>query len=318
MQNPVWLVGSGSMAAEYIKVLTAQNRLFVVIGRGDESAGRCEEQTGCSVIRGGIDAFLESRPSPCSHAIVAVNDDALAETTMKLLRHGVKKILVEKPAGLSGVELAKVAELATCEEADVFVGYNRRFFSSVLKAKEIVEDEGGVNAFCFEFTERSDQIAGLSQNKAVKEKWFLANSTHVVDLAFYLGGIPRDIKCFTSGGLGWHPAASIFAGAGIADNGALFSYHANWESAGRWAVEIMTRKSRLIFRPMEKLQIQEKGQFEITEVAIGNDLDLQFKPGIFRQLEAFLAGEFRELCTIASQAQKMELFQRMAGYQSGQ
>ena len=40
---------------------------------------------------------------------------------------------------------------ATSEkEANVFVAYNRRFYASVLKAQEIIEEDGGVTSFNFE------------------------------------------------------------------------------------------------------------------------------------------------------------------------
>ena len=42
---------------------------------------------------------------------------------------------------------------------------------------------------CFEFTEWSHNIR-LKLNQQVKESWFLANSTHVVDLVFHLIGLP--------------------------------------------------------------------------------------------------------------------------------
>ena len=65
---------------------------------------------------------------------------------------------------------------------------------------------------------------------------------HVVDLAFYLCGKPDEISCYTTGGLNWHSAASVFAGAGITKKNVLFSYNANWGAPGRWGVEIMTKK----------------------------------------------------------------------------
>ena len=50
-----------------------------------------------------------------------------------------------------------------------------------------------------------------------------------------------------------------FSGAGISISGALFSYQANWQSAGRWSVEILTKKNRLILCPLEELKVQKRG-----------------------------------------------------------
>ena len=172
--------------------------------------------------------------------------------TIQLLQANVKRVLVEKPAGLNCDQIRKVADETKKQKAEVLVAYNRRFYASTLKAKEFLKEDGGVTSFNFEFTEWSHEIEKLKKAPGVKENWFLANSTHVVDLAFYLGGKPKEICCYTGGGLEWHPTASIFAGAGVSETGALFSYQANWESAGRWSLEILTKKHRLIFRPLEK------------------------------------------------------------------
>ena len=126
--------------------------------------------------------------------------------------------------------------------AKVFIAYNRRFYRAVSEAKRLIEGDGGVTSFNFEFTEWSHEIERLSKAPGVKEKWFLGNSTHVVDLAFFLGGKPSEISCYTQGGTDWHPTASLFSGAGVSEHGALFSYNANWESAGRWGVEVLTKK----------------------------------------------------------------------------
>ena len=38
------------------------------------------------------------------------------------------------------------------------------------------------------------EIEKLNKVPGIKENWFLGNSTHVVDLAFYLGGKPKQIS----------------------------------------------------------------------------------------------------------------------------
>ena len=250
--NNVWLIGAGLMAQDYIKVLKALENNFIVIGRGEETSKQCEEVTGCEVRTGGLKQFLDTKPQCCSHAIVSVGVEKLYETTKELLEFGVKNILVEKPAGLYKEEFETLVQIAQAQKATVVVAYNRRFYASVLKAQEIIKKDGGVTSFNFEFTEWGHVIAPLKKADGVKEKWFLGNSTHVVDLAFYLGGKPKELCSFTQGSLDWHSSASVFSGAGISTKNALFSYQADWGSAGRWSVEILTKENRLILRPMEK------------------------------------------------------------------
>lgn len=313
--NRVWLIGAGPMAQDYIKVLDDLKIDFTVIGRSEETAKQCEEATGCSVLQGGLCDFIQQKPEVVSHAIVAVGVEKLYETTLELLEYGVKNILVEKPAGLHHHQFETLVKNTKEKSANVFVAYNRRFYASVLHTQKIIEEDEGVTSFNFEFTEWGHVIAPLQKGEGVKEKWFLGNSTHVVDLAFYLGGEPKEFCSFTNGNLEWHPTASVFSGAGKSNRNALFSYQANWESAGRWSVEILTTEHRLILRPMEKLQIQKKGTIVQDFVeTIDYSLDDTFKPGLYLQTKNFLNSEFTNLCSITEQFKMLSIYNQIANY----
>jgi len=117
-----------------------------------------------------------------------------------------------------------------------------------------------------------------------------------VDLAFHLGGRPQVINARVKGALDWHPAGATFAGSGQTEAGALFSYLADWAAPGRWGVELRTAKRRLILQPMETLKVQEPDSFSIADVPL-DDLDTRFKPGLYRQMQAFL-GEQPEMTAL--------------------
>jgi hypothetical protein len=96
----------------------------------------------------------------------------------------------------------------------------------------------------------------------------------------------------------------VFCGAGVTDRGALFSYQANWQSAGRWSVELLTPRHRLHLRPLESLGVQEIGSLEIQPFPLDDQLDRDFKPGLYRQTQAFLDGVGAErLPTLSDHAQ---------------
>jgi len=313
--NKIWLIGAGIMAQDYIKVLNGLETEMVVIGRGEETARKCEEATGCSVILGGLEQFLNTNPEPTTHAIVAVGVEKLYETTKQLLEYGVKNILVEKPGAMVQKEFDDLMDILKQNDANVIIAYNRRFYASVLKAKEIIAQDGGVTSFNFEFTEWAHEIETLTKGEGVMENWFLANSTHVVDMAFYLGGKPKELATFNSGGVKWHPSASNFSGAGVSEFGALFNYQANWESAGRWSVEILTKEHRLIFRPMEKLQIQKRGSIaQEFDETIDYEIEEKYKPGLFIQTQKFLSGDFEDMCLLEEQSEMMDIYYKMANY----
>lgn len=311
----IWIIGVGNIGLEYAKVLAALGKEFIAIGRGEASASAFENQTGHTAIRGGLTQFLATQPTLPTSVIVAVGVDVLSATTQDLLAYGVKKILLEKPGvGLVGEIDTLVAK---SKGADVLLAYNRRFYSSTIKAEEIIEADGGVSSFSFEFTEWAHTFDVKSMNPITLSTWLLANSSHVIDTAFFLGGQPVEFSAFHSGEgeLTWHPSGSKYAGAGVAKNGALFSYQGNWTAPGRWVVEILTKKHRLYFKPMETLQIQNIGSVTVNPVEIDNKLDVDFKPGFYLQTKAFLSGDYSRFCSIEQQREHFyNYYLKMSGY----
>lgn len=309
-KQSILLVGAGPMAIEYAKVLKTLKKNFLVASRGVENAKKFEEATKSKVISGGVEEFLKSRSSYPKHAIVAVSEEQLGKVTLLLLQHGIKSILVEKPAGLDFADVRKVYKVSKELKAEVFVGYNRRFYASIKKALGIIKKDGGISSIYFDFTEASFRIAPLIKAQGVKENWFLQNSTHVIDLAFFLAGLPKKIASFTKGGLNWHPQGAIFTGSGITKKDIPFSYHANWDAPGRWSVEVMTKKSKLIFKPLEKLQIQKSGGFQVEDVKIDNQIDNEIKAGIYWEVKSFL-GNKQNLCTITEQVENLKFYKQI-------
>lgn len=311
----IWLIGTGIMGIEYAKVLISLNANFIAIGRSVLSVEKYELETGHKAIAGGLDKFLSENPLLPDRAIVAVGIESLSEIAIKLLEYGVLNILQEKPGIGYPSEIDSLVDKANKKKANLLLAFNRRFYSSVKKAKEIISEDGGVSSFSFEFTEWSHIIKTLIKTKVEHNTWFLGNSTHVIDTAFYLGGKPLKINAYYKGGFDWHPSSSVFCGAGISEAEALFSYQANWEAPGRWGIEICTNKHRLLLKPLEILQIQSIGSILIEQVNIQGQLDKKFKPGLYLQTKAFLEGEYSDFCTIQEQNYNIKnYYLKMSGY----
>ncbi len=283
------LVGAGPMALAYAKVLRGLDVPFEVIGRGARSADVFAQTTGQRPVEGGLADFLSRRQiDPAIPVIVALPIPQLASATQLLIAAGARRLLVEKPAGLDLAEIDTLAAAACAAAADVFVAYNRRFYASVAAARALIVKDGGVSSFHIEFTELADRVATPEKAPAVLTNWLLGNSSHVIDLAFHLCGDPVEMNGVVSGSLPWHPTGAVFAGHGRTAAGALFTWHADWSSAGRWGLDLRTRRRRLLLQPLEKLQLQEKSGFTLSEFDLADRLDREYKPGLYRQVEAFL------------------------------
>ena len=159
-----------------------------------------------------------------------------------------------------------------------------------------------MKSFNFEFTEWSHSIQNLPKDKVELENWFYGNSSHLIDLAFYLGGYPLEMNCFKKGSLPWHPAGCVYSGSGLTTSGSLFSYIANWSSPGRWGLDLCTNNFRLILRPIEKLQIMKLGSVQIEDkVNMDYELDILYKPGLFLQTKSFLNKDYSRFPSINDQ-----------------
>lgn len=311
----LWLIGSGSMAQSYAAVLKATGVNFEVIGRGAASAEAFQQATGVPVVCGGLDAAI-AKLHPPDQAIVAVGVEQLASVAQRLCKAGFRRLLLEKPGALYLSDLEAVHASARSYGSQVWIAYNRRFYASVAKLRELVLADGGITSAFFEFTEWSHTIKPMQKGLGVKDRWVLANSSHVLDLVFDFIGLPSNTQwhhCH-SGSIDWHPSGARFNGAGLTDLGIPFSYQANWEAPGRWGVEIMTQKSRYILRPLEALQVISMGSVKTQSCPLDDDLDVKFKPGIYLQCQAFLKGQTQHLCSISQQLEAFPIYAKIAGY----
>ena len=322
MDSPLWLIGSGPMAQAYAAVLQAQGVPFRVIGRSRASAEAFHKSTGLPVHEGGLKSALATLPSP-ELAILAVGVEQLAPTAKQLLAAGCRRLLLEKPGALTLSELEAVHAAAQAKGAKVWIAYNRRFYASVQKLRQLVAADGGITSAVFEFTEWSHRLRDLKKASGVKEHWLLANSTHVIDLAFAFIGLPAEgqWQAWNGGSLDWHPSAARFHGAGVSERGIPFAYQADWEAPGCWGVELLTRCNRYLLRPMESLQAIPLGSVEAQPIDLEDDQDRQFKPGLFRQCEAFLRdqpdrAQTNQLCSLEEQMNAFPIYYRIAGYAS--
>ena len=311
--EPILLLGAGYMATEYAKVLSALEIPFICVGRSREGTFAFQEKTGHEAIPDGLEKYMDKNAMP-SYAIVTVNAIDSSEAVVRLLEGGVKHILAEKPCGLNIEEVRRVAKTTEKYGAETLVAYNRRFYASVLAAEEIIREQGGVDSMMFEFTEWLHVIKGATNATQEKNALLQCNSAHVIDLAFHLCGRPKELTCFTKGPADWYGEARAFSGAGETEKGALFSYSANWTGPGRWGLEIVAGSRRLIFRPLEQLHIQEMKSVNIKRIDIDDELDIDFKPGLYKQTQAFLNGNDRDrMLNIAEQLENSRIYARIAG-----
>lgn len=311
VQKKILIAGAGPIASVYADVLKALGIPFEACSRSSASASAFSRQHEVACHSGGLAALCSSDLSErFSQGVVALPVEALAEGVFQLHQAGLRKLLVEKPGGLDNKQVRALVDSIGAEASEeIYVAYNRRFYASVLTAKRLISEDGGAVSFTFEFTELSDRVRQLESPADLLAAWEFANSTHVLDTAFFLGGVPAEVNGLRQGQLDFHPAAARYAGMGHTTDGVPFTYIADWDAPGRWGVEINTRHRKFVLRPMEQLAVQHRNTFAIEPVTLDDEDDKRFKPGYFRQLQAFLYDDDKQgLLSLKDQASQLDFF----------
>lgn len=326
MENTIAIIGAGPMAQAHWQALHALGLKADIYGRGESSAAAFTKATGARVFRGNLSENLSQRQTPLRFVIIATGLEALAHATQTALTHGAQHILVEKPGGIDLQEIKKLAKVPRANA--IKIAYNRRFLPASRTVKTLCQEDGGITSLHFEFNENIPLITSLEQhNKKVKNNWFFANSTHIVDMAFFLGGLPSHIDksifahCVQAGTPATnstpHLADMSYVGCGqyqCAQTQAViaFSYLADWRSAGRWGIEICTRKRRFIMKPIETLMAIERGSFGAIPIPLQDEEPEDLKAGLYNMLKTFTQNpEHESFLSIAQQSDRLQAFSQI-------
>lgn len=312
----ILVVGAGPIAREYIKVIKALGHEPIVVSRGPENLKIVNElYPDVNTYSGGLSNWL-LKNSFILNAVIATPTEYLEQATRELLKAGCKNILVEKPLTFDEKVAVELSELAKKNKAIVHIAFNRRNYTSVSAAQRLIKFDGGVSSFHFDFSEATFLIDPNKYDKTSTDHWGIANSSHVIDTAFFLCGMPKSINANQYGrAINWHPAGSIFTGMGETTGNIPFTYHANWGAPGRWSISIMTPKRKLLFSPMEQLHQQVYGGFAITLEELDYSKDTSFKPGFYRQVESFItSSDTMNLLNIKDYRKKILVYNKIFGY----
>jgi predicted dehydrogenase len=312
----VLIIGAGWMADQHCIALTQMGINNVcIISRSEMSARTCCEKFGFRPYSGGYAKCLPGLGT-FDLTIIATPVHELKPAAVHALKYGNKNILVEKPASLYSSELSQWAKESAGQNARIRVAYNRLVYPNLWKLKELVQFEGGITSCRYTFTELVHTINFNNNRNDVYERWGISNSLHLISMAHNLIGLPTEISTYRHGGLPWHTTASRFVGSGITEKKIPFSYHADWESAGRWGIEIMTPENAYRLIPLEKLYRCARGTFDWEPV----DFETTFpgvKEGLAEEIAIMLEPsleEFLPLFTLEKALKYNKLAEKIFGY----
>jgi len=278
------IVGAGYMAQEYIKTFNRLKINYDLIGNKEKKVKILSKKYGKLFHFGGIKNYNVKKTY--SHCVICVNEDKIFYSLIDVLNKGIKNILIEKPGGNNFNEIKKIKNAAKKYKSNVYIAYNRRFYENIFFIKKIIKKDGGVISADFSFTEWTDKIKKLKYKNDIFRKWFYFNSLHIIDLIFHLIGKPKKMSSY-SGNVLFPFKNSTFVGSGFTEKKIYFSYHSNWNSAGRWGINLYTKNKKIILSPIEKIFVQKKNSLDVTEMKFKKIFDNKLKPGLAKMILEF-------------------------------
>lgn len=290
----VTIIGGGYMGQEYAKALEYLNISNVkIITNSKKDSKLFSTKFEYDVLSGGFSKHIKSLNKQ-DLVIIATPTELLDQACSLCVDCGQTNILIEKPCSLFSENLKFLIQKS--KNCRIRVAYNRLCYPNVYLLKELCKKEGIISCK-FDFTEWVHKIPFNVYTDDEYKLWGISNSLHVISLAFELIGMPKNIACFTTGSLDWHPSGSIFVGSGISENNIPFSYHANWESSGRWMVEIMTKSNSYRLMPLEEISVCKKGTVDWNPIDFSSTHS-KTKPGILEQVVIMLDKNLEQSCPL--------------------
>ena len=276
------LVGYGRIAPKHLEVFRELGGEFVACcNRSEAGRNRAKAEAGISNTYAHIPEMLE-REKP---------DGVICCTSLEQIYHAAKQIipfriptLLEKPPGTSFVEWQELSNLANHYGTQVMVGLNRVHYSVLQRA---VDDAGGIDRITAVFVEWSEDPQyclnrGLTHVQV--ERMIFGNSLHGLHLLTMLAGELPEPQTITRV-LG-EPFRWLMSLQGLSRRGALASFNSTWDSPGGWRLSFCVPGRRYVFAPLESCQVFIAGQKQPRTIE-SDHFDQQFKPGFYRQAEAF-------------------------------
>jgi len=302
------------MAKQHAKALSNMGfKDVTIVSRTQENVEKLCKEFGFHPLSGGYEKHLGNLKE-MDLVIITTPPSDLLSAAESAINANQTNILIEKPGSLYVQEL--LAFNKKIQNQRIRIGWHRLLSPSFQKLKSLIEEDGGLSSCRFTFTEWIETIPFEKYGPEVCNRWGIANSLHIISMAFDLIGMPKEITPFQGGELEWHKAGSIFVGSGISEKNIPFSYDADWKSGGRWGIEVMTEKNVYKMIPVEELHKCKKGSVDWESVPLETTFP-NVKQGVAEEIAVMVADEKEEhikLVTLPRAAEFNKITEKIFGY----
>ena len=240
------IVGCGLIGAKRANAASA-HEIIVVCDRDPGRAEHLAQRTGARAVTD----WREAVKADVDAVIVATTHDQLAAISLGAVEAG-RHVLVEKPAGRELAEVQVIAAAAAKHKRIVKAGFNHRFHSAFLKAREIV-DTGVLGPLMF-----IRARYGHGGRVGYEKEWraqpaisgggeLIDQGSHLIDLSrWFLGDLTVDYASVPT--LFWNIQADDNCFMALRSSAGQMAWlHASWtEWKNTFSFEIFGRDGKLV------------------------------------------------------------------------
>jgi predicted dehydrogenase len=306
----VAFIGAGYMGEEHLKVFSAQPEfeLSGIFSKDNNKAGGLAKKYNVGIVADSIDhLFNNSRPELL---VICVPELELWNVFTEASKYPWK-MLIEKPVGINLAEANRCLTKAKDSNSEVYVGLNRRHYSSTRLALEKLKFDPGNRFVSLIDQEDLLEAKRSGQPLEVLKNWMYANSIHVIDL--FLIFCRGNVESVNSVQNTLNGSSKIISSVIKFDSGDLGVYNGIWNAPGPWQANVTTAKSRYELRPLEEIAIQEFPS-RTSKLFEKSEIDKMYKPGLFEQSNQtilMLKNENHTLPSLLETIKTMSLIERI-------
>jgi len=274
------------MAREHIRAFAAHPDVKIagIFSRTESRAVALAAEFGVQHVCGSVEDLYAK-----THAdlVIITVPELAARVTAEAAFQFPWTVLMEKPAGYDLADAQKIKAAADVAGRTVYVGFNRRFYDSVLQTKAgLAELPAETPRFIHIQDQQSyEEARRYNHPEAVVEKFMYANSIHVIDMirSFARGQVKSVEQILPWMGEQTHVVLSLIT----FDSGDKALYEGIWQGPGPWACSVATPLKRWEMRPLEGVSSVPAGQRRLNAHDI-NPIDSEYKAGFYHQAAAVL------------------------------
>lgn len=289
MEIKLGVVGTGLIFDQYVNAAKWMNenagaKITFVAAVNRTQAGN-ERAAGYGIERtyNQIEAMMESER--LDGVLVLVPPAEMCRVALALMPFGVP-MMIEKPPGISVKEAEAIAAQSRIYQTSVMVAFNRRFYSVVEQAKNIIQFSGPLLGMRMDGFERfrAYRESGMDQSKL--DHLLTYNTIHCIDLIRQYAGNIEQVHAFRNTGVA-EPSNHRYSALIVSERNIPVTFQSYWHAFGNWNYELYVPDGKISFVNLEEAYYHRRTGETVRLVPARHDVEA--KAGFVDQFNYFFA-----------------------------